>query len=171
MVIGIVSCKESSKLKTDSSIVDASPIEDCIFDQETQTDDFIKGIKELKGYVWNANLKTAKVTLNNHWLLEIARGGCDHFELSATFKSKAKLDLEKDRDTIFNKIVWITSLIEEFEGEAIKETIENNKLSITKESESFSYVNFMNQRLYNEYTMYYGVENDTTSFTISYNLN
>lgn len=105
--------------------------QDCIFDQTTQTDEFLNGVKELSDYEWFPEKKEAEVVLNDHWSLTIKRGGCDHFEMSATFFYDRILDIEKDKKQIFDSIIWITSLLEEFDGESIKKAILDNKITIS----------------------------------------
>lgn len=177
--VTFLSCKEASmKVKMEqvsadknSSIGDEVIEVDCIFDQATQTDDFLKGIKELENYKWDTATKTAYFPSKGDWELSISRGGCDHFELSATFKRMGKFDFEKEKSCVFSKIIWITLLLEEFEGDIIKEDIEGNRLSITKENENYLYANFMNERIYESYYMDYKTENNVTEFSISYGFN
>ncbi len=145
--------------------------EDCIFDQSTQTSDFLEGIQELEGYVWDAESKTAHFPELGGWELAITRGGCDHYELSATFIRNEVLEFSKEKDFVFEKIIWITSLLDEFQGGVIKEVIEGNKVSITKENENYYYGNFMDERVYENFYMDYKLANDRTEFSINYWLN
>lgn len=161
--------KKSVEGKKQIQSLEKSEEEDCIFDQATQTDDFLKGIKELEGYDWDSKRKRAELFLNDHWVLSITRGGCDHFELSAEFLYERKLDFEKDKKQIFDNIIWITSLIEEYEGDVIKEVISKEKITITKEDEFNYFVNFMDERIYESYLMSFNNEKATT-FSISYYL-
>ncbi|MFD0837134.1 hypothetical protein ACFQ0I_15250 [Mariniflexile aquimaris] len=154
---------------SDNSIRYKVTKEDCVFDQETQTDQFLKGIKELENYVWDSDTKTAEIVLNDHWGLTIKRGGCNHFEMSASFIYDRILDLEKEEDKqiIFNQILWISSLLEDFDGNALKDVINKGKVSITKEDNFNFYVNFMDERLYELYFMNFNNEKVTT-FAIGY---
>lgn len=146
--------------------------EDCIFDQVTQTDDFLKGIKELETYIWDAETKTAEIVLNDHWSLTIKRGGCDHFEMSANFIYDRILNIEEENDKqqIFDSIIWITSLLEDFDGEDIKRVIEEDKVYVTKRDEYNYHANFMDEKLYELY--YFDFNNkDRTTFKIGYYYN
>ena len=141
--------------------------EDCIFDQSTQTDEFLKDIKELEGYVWHPDTKMAEIILNKQESLIIKRGGCDVFQFYASFMNEKVLDFEKDKKQIFDSIIWITSLLEDFDGEDIKRVIEEGKISITKRDEFNYHANFMDQKLYEQY--YFNFNNkDITTFEIGY---
>lgn len=180
IIVSVIPTEEKSKKIFDDLIqqIDStyteneSIIEDCIFDQTTQTDDFLREIKALENYVWNSETKTAEIVLNDHWSLIIKRGGCDHFEFSALFVCDRILDINKENDKaiIFNKIVWITSLLEDFDGEAIKLAIDNDSVKLTREDEFKIYGNFMNEKLYELY--YFNFNNkDRTTFEIGYYYN
>ncbi len=141
--------------------------EDCIFDQSTQTDEFLKDIKELEGYVWHPDTKMAEIILNNQESLILKRGGCDVFQFYASFMNEKVLDFEKDKKQIFDSIIWITSLLEDFDGEDIKRVIEEGKISITKHDEFNYHANFMDKKLYEQY--YFNFNNkDITTFEIGY---
>jgi hypothetical protein len=144
--------------------------EDCIFDQATQTDEFLKGIKEFEGYAWDVETKTAEIVLNDHWSLTIKRGGCDHFEMSASFICDRILDIEKDKNQIFDNIIWVTSLLKDFDGDDIKRVIEEGEVSITKRDKFNYHANFMDEKLYELY--YFDFNNkDRTTFKIGYYYN
>lgn len=158
----------NQKESIDNSIELEKIGEDCIFDQSTQTDDFLKGIKELEGYVWFEEDKIAELVLNDHWSLSIKRGGCDHFELSAAFFYERILDFEENKKDILDKIVWVTSLLnEEFESNEIKKSIEENKMTFTEVKNGF-YGNFLNSKIYEMYTFYFTNGEQNTNFGISF---
>lgn len=101
--------------------------EDCIFDQTTQTDEFLKGIKELENYVWNQETKTATIKLSDVEILEIYRGGCAHFGLSATFTFNDKKILYPiDKEFIIEKSLWISRILKEFAFDEISKSFESN---------------------------------------------
>jgi hypothetical protein len=160
-------------LKTENVLIqDSIKVEQqtCFFDQSTQTDDFLKGIKEFEGYVWHSDTKTAEIVLNDHWSLTIKRGGCDHFEMSASFMYDRILDIEKDKKQIFDSVIWITSLLEDFDGKDIKRVIDEGKVSITKRDEFNYHANLMDEKLYELY--YFNFNNkDITTFNIGYYYN
>ncbi len=152
---------------TQEVIIDDSEKEECFFDQATQTDEFLKNIEELKNYTWDAEIKTAEIVLNDHWSLTIKRGGCDLFEMSASFMYDRVLDIEKDKKQIFDNIIWITSLLEDFDGEDLKRVIDKGSVVITKEDEFNYYANFMDVKLYELYYFYFN-NKDRTTFEIGY---
>lgn len=144
--------------------------QDCIFDQETQTDYFLKGIKELENYTWDNETKTAEIVLNDHWNLTLKRGGCDHFEMSAEFMVDRELDFEKDEKLIFDKISWISSLLnKEFDYEIIQECIEKQKLDINIEDNK-RHIHFMDERIYESYYMLFYLSENGSNFFIRYYL-
>ncbi|WP_289045851.1 hypothetical protein [uncultured Olleya sp.] len=150
-----------------NSIVD----QECVFDQTTQTDAFLKDKKELEGYVWHDEIKSAEIILNEHWFLTITRGGCDHFLLSAEFRYDRKLKFEANKEYILDKIIWITSILnEDFENEVIKKCIIEDKMTFTK-TENGLYGNFMDSKIYEMYTFDYETEKESTIFSISFYLN
>lgn len=163
---------DSLNLVNDSVNLDKNEIsdEDCVFDQETQTDEFLKGIKELENYVWDSESKTAEIVLNDHWGLTIKRGGCNHFEMSASFLYDRVLDFEKDKKQIFDNIIWITSLLKDFDAEIIKESINNDKIVITKDDKFNYHINFMDVKLYELYFMNFN-NDEVTTFDIGYYYN
>lgn len=168
------SLTNNSTESVESSIIELNEnedneiIEDCIFDQATQTDEFLKDIEELDGYVWNQETKTAEIVLNNHWNLILKRGGCDHFEISATFIHDGELSFEKDRSIINKNIIWIVGLLQDFnDSRTIKDAIENNRISITYEGKNQLYINFMDFKVYESYFMYFESEYNSTKFSIS----
>lgn len=144
--------------------------EECIFDQSSQTDDFLKGIKELEGYVWFDEKKKAELVLNDHWSLSIKRGGCDHFELSVEFLYDRVLDFEENKKEILGKIIWITTILnDEFESEKIKKVIDENRMTFTKD-ENFIFGHFMDSEIYEMYTFRFQIEKRSTAFGVSFHL-
>jgi hypothetical protein len=141
----------------------------CLFDQSTQTDKFLKGIKEFENYIWNQETKTANIVLSENETLEIFRGGCNHFELGVKFIYKnEEFNIEKNKNFIKNKILWISKLIEEFDYKEINEVIKNNKISIIKENETSYYLNFMSVELYELYSSNIKVNSDGWEFSFGF---
>lgn len=170
--IPIEDCVDPLKAEIESPSTIITNTQDCVFDQSTQTDEFLKGIKELEDYVWFSEEKKAEIVLNDHWNLTIKRGGCDHFEMSATFLYDRIIDIEneKDKEQIFDSVIWITSLLEDFHAEDIKQVIEENKVTITKRDEFDYHANFMDEKLYELYYFNFNNKNVTT-FEIGYYYN
>ena len=184
IIVFFFSCKKEKTISGDkqSSVVHEKSLgyenarkenrveEACIFDQSTQTDAFLKGIKGLDNYTWDDESNSAEIVLNDHWFLTITRGGCDHFLLSAEFLYDRNLEFEDNKKEIFEKIIWITSLLnEEFEYETIKKCIEEDKMTFTETTSGF-YGNFMDSKIYEMYTFDYRKEKGNTVFGISYYL-
>lgn len=87
--------------------------EDCTFDLDTQTDDFLKSIPEFSNYTWNNDKKQATIVLENNDTLLVQRGGCNHFVFSATLilqKSDLKVENQKE---IFEKALWMAEKLYE----------------------------------------------------------
>lgn len=144
--------------------------QDCIFDQTTQTDEFLKNIEELKDYIWFDDEKKAEIILNDHWALTIKRGGCDHFELSAEFFYERPLDFKTNKKLVFDNIIWIINLLNEFDGDIVKECLEKEKYSITEENKNNLFINFLDERIYESYFMSYKSDTTTTTFMVSYTI-
>lgn len=155
------------------SIENQEKEEDCIFDQETQNDDFLKGISELKGYVWNQEKRTATLKISEKETLKIFRGGCDHFSLSATFLVPKEITFQKNEKYFLSRILWISKLIyHKTEFEAIDIVIKENKYSVDKSNPENIHINFLNKEVYNSFTAFYNAENkDYNTFSIEYFLN
>lgn len=75
--------------------------DDCIFDQTTQTDAFLKGLPELEDYIWIDSLKQAVILLDNGETLNVARGGCIHFN------TYIELVTDLDKTPITDTDYWI----------------------------------------------------------------
>ena len=105
--------------------------DDCIFDQSTQTDEFLKDIQALKSYVWDYESRTATILLENHDTLLISRGGCYDFGVSAEFRIRNDTMNYKNWNMVFEKVLWIAKILEsEFDYTRIKENIESNEIVI-----------------------------------------
>jgi hypothetical protein len=81
--------------------------DDCIFDQATQTDEFIKDIEEFKNYSWDDKTKEATIILENGDTLIAQRGGCNHFGISGLLIEKRGVEEPLDQNYIFEKGLWI----------------------------------------------------------------
>lgn len=53
--------------------------DECIFDQATQTSEFLDTVSQFQDYTWVDSIVTAFIALPNADSLEIKRGGCVHF--------------------------------------------------------------------------------------------
>ncbi len=175
--VSLGSCKqvnnnpEAEKMEADQTVEEEQTVQQysnprCKYDQSIQTDAFIREIKELEGYEWNNDEKTAQLVLNDHWSLSIKRGGCNYFELSASFIYDRFIDLEENKDLIFDQVKWITGLISEFDAEQIAQALDNGKLQIQSVNEGEYFINFTDERLYEYYQFTFKAQDDYSNFKI-----
>jgi hypothetical protein len=151
---------------SDSIIPQNLENQNCIFDQTKQTDDFLKGIKEFEGYVWNPETKIAIIKLSETETLEIFRGGCAHFSLSATFTFNNKmLSFKKDKEFIIRKSLWISKLITEFHFEELSNNLESNSYIIEDYENNSTQIYFTNKYLANNHYSIW-ISNNTTNSKI-----
>lgn len=145
-------------------------IDTCIFDQSTQTDDFLKGIEELKGYVWDNKTKTATVKLSEEEKIEIYRGGCDVFAMSTTIIYDTKLQFSEE--FVIQAIKRIIELLpNEYEEKLITQYLSTNKLVFIKEGENNYDANFMSQELYESINVLYKIKNNKAYISLDYYIN
>ncbi|MBI9060032.1 MAG: hypothetical protein JEZ01_19860 [Labilibaculum sp.] len=162
---------KNAELKTDSIIETATETEEnseCIFDQTTQTDDFLKGKMELDNYIWDSISKTATIILENKDTLLITRGGCDHFEVSAEFRLRNDKTDYKDWNNVNKRVLWISRILEsEFSYYEIKNEIDSVTI-ITQDDNAY----FSNEYLQdNNYVISRRIDEDLTVISLSYYLN
>ncbi|MBA9077933.1 hypothetical protein [Rufibacter quisquiliarum] len=126
------STADSSQKVADTS-TDENESGECVFDQTTQTDEFLQNIKELNGYKWDYEKRTATFVLETGDTLLISRGGCNHFAVSAEFRLRNdKTDYTK-WSNVYKKVLWIAKALDkEFDFQELKNDIEANKVTIEK---------------------------------------
>jgi hypothetical protein len=97
---------------------------ECVFDQSTQTDDFIKDKGVFTDYVWDADKKEATIRLDDGNILKAYRGGCMHFGMSGELEIK-NTDVELfELSYWFDKAVWIArNLFDETDAEYLETQI------------------------------------------------
>jgi hypothetical protein len=98
---------------------------DCLVTITNQTDDFLKNIDELQNYKWNAITKKATIKLANDEVLTITRGGCIHFLVSAEFQLSKSISYENDSTYIFDRVLWISELINDYKYSMLKDAIKS----------------------------------------------
>jgi len=130
----VLSCKPNTgKDKTSVKSKIGSNDNDCIFNQETQTDDFLKGIKIFKNYKWDNKAKTAKIKLENGDSIIIFRGGCVHFGVSAKMKIKKSTIDFSDWENVNTKVLWIAKILQnEFNYKMLKAELDSSNYEIEK---------------------------------------
>ena len=172
--------EESASVTTDSldhdNILDTASenteSEDCVFDQATQTDEFLKDVKELKGYRWNNASRSATYVLESGDTLLITRGGCHHFTVSAEFRLKKDRTDYSKWNNVYQKVLWIAKALDnEFDYEELKKDIDLEKVTI----EDYGYADvasFDNEILVdNGYTIERTLHPGSTTIRLSKTLN
>jgi hypothetical protein len=105
---------------------------DCPVSQVDQNDHFLNGIEELKKYKWNKTTKQAIVKIPNYKKLIITRGGCIHFIVDAEFYPKQKINITNGLDAIFNEVLWIANLLNDFNYKELKKAIGQKDYQVFK---------------------------------------
>lgn len=76
---------------------------DCVFDLNTQSDEFMKRLIDYQDYSWNDESKTATIILNNSDTLKLSRGGCTHFYYTTYYSTQISDSMNlKNEELIFN---------------------------------------------------------------------
>jgi hypothetical protein len=65
----------SASTQTVDSFAEHSNLDDCFFDQTTQTDEFLAEIPEFSDYIWDNVQKVATILLDDGDTLKVKRGG------------------------------------------------------------------------------------------------
>ncbi len=120
--------------------------DDCVFDLNTQTDDFLKDAGEFTNYVWDNKQKKATITLKNQNTLIVTRGGCAHFSFYGNLiLNNSQLSLN-DENKIFENALWISKkLFHKSDFEFIKQLLNKRKFEIIQ-SENQKYYDFQIDR-------------------------
>ena len=113
--------------------------EDCVFDMNTQTSEFLEGIKEFENFLWIDSLKTATIPLENGDTIEITRGGCDHYSFYVTLISYSDLTKIEDVDYWINRMEKLTRLISEFENDNIYSLYQEEKYNLIENDNQLYY--------------------------------
>lgn len=98
---------------------------DCIFDLETQTDEFLVETTFWEGHTWDAEAKTAFVSLSETDSLEIYRGGCTHFGYYVTLISSTKEVKISDHAFWIAEIQKWTHQLPDFDNDFVDVLLEN----------------------------------------------
>ncbi|MFD2245408.1 hypothetical protein [Pontibacter ruber] len=148
--------------------------EDCIFDQATQTDEFLRVVAALKGYKWNQETRTASFLLPQGDTLLISRGGCEHFTVSVEFRLRNdKTDYTK-WSNVFSKALWIAKVLDhEFNYEELKSDIEANRINFSRYEETGTdVISFSEETLTDRnYTLERHLQPGLQKITLSYTIN
>jgi len=142
--------------------------DDCVFDLNTQTDDFIKEIPEFSNYVWDNEQKKATIKLDDGNTLIVTRGGCAHFSFYGNLLlNKSELNLN-DESKIFKKALWIAEkLFHKSDFEFIKESL-NKRIFEIEQSENQKYYDFQIDRYCDMTLVIEKTNNNKISIEIGY---
>ena len=142
--------------------------EDCVFDLNTQTDDFLKEIPEFSNYVWDNEQKKATIKLGDGNTLIVTRGGCVHFSFYGNLLlNKSELNLN-DESKIFKKALWIAEkLFHKSDFEFIKESLNKRTFEI-EQSENQKYYDFQIDRYCDMTLVVEKINNNQISIEIGY---
>jgi len=127
--------EEAYKLKAELDLAKSNneDIEEefpCVYDVETQTDDFLKGIDYFKGYVWNIESKSATIRMSENEELIIHKGGCDHYSVSATVKIKRPRVINSLEYYLFYVLMIAEKLPQDFMHDEVLDALADSKYSI-----------------------------------------
>ena len=141
---------------------------DCTFDLNTQTDDFLKEITEFSNYVWDNEKKKATIKLKNGDTLIVTRGGCVHFSFYGNLiLNNSELNLD-DESKIFKKALWITEkLFHKSDFDFINESLSNRRFEI-EQSENQKYYDFQIDRYCDMTLVIEKLNNNQISIEIGY---
>ncbi|RBP27027.1 hypothetical protein DFR65_1125 [Oceanihabitans sediminis] len=142
--------------------------DDCVFDLNTQTDDFLKEIPEFSNYVWDNEQKKATIKLDDGNTLIVTRGGCVHFSFYGNLLlNKSELNLN-DESKIFEKALWIAEkLFHKSDFEFIKESLNKRTFEI-EQSEYQKYYDFQIDRYCDMTLVIEKTNNNQMSIEIGY---
>jgi len=133
-------------------IIQTEQENDCIFDESTQTDDFLKNIPEFSNYIWNDELKTATIKLENGDTLIVKKGGCYHYSFYGKLILKNSNINFNLNDTIKKKALWIAKkLFEKSDFEFFEKSINEKNYEIIKNDNQI-YITF-NQEMWCDATL------------------
>ncbi len=146
--------------------------EDCIFDQATQTDEFLKGIQELKGYKWDFASRTATYILETGDSLLVTRGGCNHFIISGEFRLRNDKTDYSQWVNVYQKVLWIAKALDkEFYYEELKRDIDSGKVTLADHGD-IDLASFENELLVdNAYVIERNLQPSKTIIKLSATLN
>jgi hypothetical protein len=141
---------------------------DCTFDLNTQTDDFVKEITEFSNYVWDNEKKIAKIKLDNGNTLIVTRGGCVHFSFYGNLiLNNSELNLD-DESKIFKKALWIAKkLFHKSDFDFINESLNKRKFEV-EETGNQKYYDFQIDRYCNMTLVIEKLKNNQISIEIGY---
>ncbi len=139
---------------------------DCIFDQLTQTNEFLKGTEFWNIHEWDNETKTALVHISEYETLEIKKGGCVHFSYYVT------LSLFDDSTRLDNHEYWIDAIqtwthkLPDFDNEHLDSLIK--KRTNPEQNSDKQLVWFFDQDMYCSSELWIEREGTKTTIRIGY---
>lgn len=112
--LDITGAAEDSQNQTNNSDPEAPnevSSQDCIFDLETQTDEFLRSVPEFVDYSWDDISKTATILLPAGDTLYATRGGCDHFAFTGTLVKSGSSHAIDDVSHWLEQGAWISKRV------------------------------------------------------------
>jgi hypothetical protein len=154
--------------ETESELEPEFNEDDCVFDLNTQTDDFLKEIPEFSNYVWDNEQKKGTIKLDNGNTLIVTRGGCAHFSFYGNLTlNNSELNLN-DESKIFKKALWIAEkLFHKSDFEFIQESLKKGNFEIGQ-SENQKYYDFQIDRYCDMTLVVEKLNNNQISIEIGY---
>ncbi len=141
---------------------------ECVFDLETQTNEFLKNTDLWNNHDWDSKTKTATIYASDHETLEITRGGCDHFSYYLT------LTLNDDQTELIDYDYWLDHILlwaralNDFDIDQFESV---NTMTLKPNSESINQVVwYLEQELYCSSEIWIEKEGSKTKITIGYYL-
>ncbi|MBA9079885.1 MULTISPECIES: hypothetical protein [Rufibacter] len=162
-----------SNLAANETPAEEEAPEECVFDQETQTDEFLKDVEELKGYKWDYGKRTATFLLETGDTLQIYRGGCSHFVVEAEFRLRNDKTDYSNWGNVYKKALWIAKVLDnEFDYKALKKDIDSKKVTFGRYEEvGIDVVYFTSEDLRDrEYQIERKLESKLQTITLSYSI-
>lgn len=147
--------------------------DDCIFDQSTQTDDFLSELKTKSCfYDWNNDSKTATLVLCDGDTLIIKRGGCYDYGVSAEIiMPNVGFDFE-DLSSITKPILWLVdNLKSEFDHTKIQDAFLNGNYSLDENDQQMTFTFTDEDLVLNNYMLIISVKDESLKSIISWYMN
>ena len=141
--------------------------EECVFDQSTQTDEFIKQKGVFKVYEWDNERKEATIQLENGNILRASRGGCVHFGMSGELEILNNMVEINETSYWLESALWIAkNVFDDADIKFLEHQISNENYSLESDSESI-YI-FIPHDYYDEFSIAVRKENGKTFLYVGY---
>ena len=166
--VSVVNAQENSHSETS----DQTGSDDCIFDQATQTDEFVRNIPEFADYSWDDSAKTATILLPAGDTLYATRGGCDHFMFIGKLVKKGNDHAIDDQSYWLEQGAWIAKrILPQADYDEYLTMVENKKFEAVVQDEMLSILFNDSQALDWTLNVYLDKEKDQTTIETGYYIN